>query len=142
MVHAPHVRIRPVLLIDDNHDDLFILKRLLTRAGVMNAFISFDHARDCSHFLASALRTPETQLLPAAVFCDKSMPEYDGFDLLKWVREQKPLATLPFVLLSSVVEPSERKRAQKLHATAVFEKFPAPHVLTEIFGAIRQKRDE
>ncbi len=131
---------QPVLLVDDSHDDLFILKRLLTRAGVKNAFISFDHARDCAHFLESAMRTPETQLLPAAVFCDKAMPEFDGFDLLTWVRAQRQLATLPFVLLSSVVEPGEQKRAEKLQATALFEKFPAPHVLTEIFGAIRQKR--
>jgi hypothetical protein len=41
---------QPVLLVDDNHDDLFILKRLLTRSGLKNAFITFDHSRDCIAF--------------------------------------------------------------------------------------------
>ena len=126
--------LRPILLVDDNHDDLFILKRLLTRAGVKNAFISFDHAKDARRFLESALRTPETNLLPAAIFSDKTMPEFDGFDLLQWVREQPALAKLPFYLVSSVQEPTDQKRAAKLGATAFFEKFPALHVFADMFG--------
>lgn len=125
---------QPILLVDDNHDDLFILKRLLTRAGVKNAFISFDHARDCCHFLESALRTPETNLIPAAVFSDKSMPGFDGFQLLEWVRRQPPLVALPFILLSSVAEPGDKRRAEKLGVTALFEKFPPQHTFTDLFG--------
>ena len=126
--------LRPILVVDDNLDDLFILKRLLTRAGVKNAFISFDHPKDARRFLESALRTPETNLLPAAVFSDKTMPEFDGFDLLEWVREQPALAKLPFYLVTSVQEPADKKRAAKLGATALFEKFPPLHVFAEIFG--------
>jgi len=124
----------PILLVDDNHDDLFILKRLLTRAGLKNGFVTFDHARDCLHYLESALRSPESSLLPAAIFSDKSMPDFGGFDLLKWVRDQPELATLPFVLLSTVAEAPEKKRAAKLGVTAFLEKFPPPHVFSAIFG--------
>ena len=125
---------QPVLLVDDNHDDLFILKRLLSRAGLKNAFISFDHGRDCARFLESAIRTPETQLVPAAIFSDKTMPEFNGFDLLKWVREQPPLQKLPFILLTSTVDSADKKRAEKLGATALFEKFPPQHVFSEMFA--------
>src|SRR3954467_6674427 len=88
--------LQPVLLVDDNHDDLFILKRLLSRSGLKNAFISFDHSRDCARFLESALRTPESNLIPAAILSDKSIPGFTGFDLLKWVRAQPGLAKVPF----------------------------------------------
>jgi len=127
--------LRPILLVDDSHDDLFILKRLLTRAGVKNAFVTFDHAKDARHFLESALRTPETNLLPAAIFSDKVMPQYDGFALLEWVRQQPALADLPFYILTSVLELVDKKHAMKLGATGCFEKFPALHVFADIFGS-------
>lgn len=132
--------LRPILLVDDNHDDLFILKRLLTRAGVKNAFISFDHPQDARRFLESALRTPETNLVPAAIFCDKTMPVFNGFDLLRWIREQAALKKLPFILLTSVQEPGDKKLAAKLGATEFYEKFPPLHVFAEMFdGKVRSQ---
>lgn len=132
--------LKPILLVDDNHDDLFILKRLLSRAGVKNAFITFDHPKDAKRFLESAVRTPETNLVPAAIFSDKEMPEFNGFDLLKWVREQEPLKNLPFILLTSVQEPGDKKLAAKLGATQFYEKFPALHVFAEMFdGKVQSK---
>ncbi len=125
---------QPVVLVDDNHDDLFILKRLLSRAGLKNAFISFDDARACTSFLQSAIRTPDTNLIPAAIFSDKAMPDFNGFDLLQWVRQQPPLGKLPFILLTSTAEPGDEKRAEKLGVTAFFEKFPSQHVFMDMFG--------
>jgi CheY-like chemotaxis protein len=121
----------PILLVDDNHDDLLLLQRLLTRAGFNNPFVSFDHANNAARFLEAALQSRETQLLPAAIFSDKTMPEFDGFELLKWVRQQPDLATLTFVLLTSVAAPGDEERALELGATAVFEKFPAVHVFAK-----------
>jgi CheY-like chemotaxis protein len=89
---------------------------------------------DARRFLESALRTPETNLVPAAIFSDKIMPHFSGFDFLEWVRAQAPLKELPFILLTSVQEPSDKKRAAKLGATEFFEKFPPMHVFAEMFG--------
>jgi CheY-like chemotaxis protein len=127
--------LRPILIVDDNHDDLFILKRLLSRAGVKNAFISFDHPNDARRFLESVVRTPDTNLIPAGIFSDKNMPHFNGFDLLTWVREHGPLKKLPFILLSSVAEPADKKHAIKLGATAFYEKFPPLHVFAELCGS-------
>lgn len=128
--------LQPILIVDDNHDDLFILKRLISRCGAKNTFITFDHPLATRRYLESALRTPDTNLIPAAIFSDKTMPECTGFELLDWVRQQPPLATLPFYLLTSAQEPRDKKRAEELGVTAFFEKFPPVHVFAELFDGM------
>lgn len=112
-----------------NHDDLFILKRLLSWVGITNLFVSSDSAEEARLFLDAALRTPESNLVPAAIFCDKTIPTFDGFQFLAWVRRQPTLKTLPFFLLTSNGEPGDDTRARELGATHFLEKFPPLHVL-------------
>jgi CheY-like chemotaxis protein len=131
--------LKPIMIVDDNHEDLFILKRLLTRAGVKNGFVSFDHAEEAMRFLEAAMRVPETNLIPAAIFSDKRMPRHDGFAFLKWVRQQSALARLPFFLLTSAAEPTDEELAVKLGVTRFMEKYPSEHVFSEIFGTQRDK---
>jgi CheY-like chemotaxis protein len=131
--------LQPLVVIDDHHEDLFILKRLLIRAGVKNPFVSFDHADAAKRFLEAAMRTPETQLIPVAICCDKRMPGCDGFEFLKWVRHQPALATMPFYLLTSAVEPKDRERAAKFGATQFLEKFPSEQFFADLFGSKRGK---
>lgn len=125
--------LQPIIIVDDTHDDLFILKRLLARTGVKNAFVTFDHGDEAKRFLEAAIRTPETELIPAAIFSDKRMPGLDGFELLKWVRQRRELLDVAFYLLTSAVEPSDAARAKELGATAFFEKFPPQHVFDDLF---------
>lgn len=126
----------PFVVVDDNHDDLFILKRLLTRAGVKNPFISFDHGEEAVRFLMAALRTPESELIPAAIFSDKAMPERSGFELLKWVRQQPLLQHTPFGMFTSVQEPGDTRRARELGTTWFYEKYPPQHVIEDIVAQI------
>ena len=121
------------MIVDDTHDDLFILKRLLSRTGVKNAFVTFDHGDEAKRFLEAAMRTPETNLIPAAIFSDKRMPGLGGFDLLKWLRHQPALGNVPFFLLTGDVHPTDAKRAKELGATAFFEKFPPQHLIYQLF---------
>ncbi len=127
----------PVMLIDANQEDLFILKRLLSRAGVTNPLISFGAAEEAKLFLAAAGRTPESNLIPAAIFCDKTMPACDGFQLLEWVRRQPALKTVPFFLLTNNGQPGDDTRALELGATHFLEKFPSLQVLANLIHGNR-----
>lgn len=123
---------RPVLLIDDSHEDLFLTKRLLARAGVKNPIVTIDGGEEAVAFLRAASLPGAGDLLPCVVFCDVKMPAQNGLDVLEWVREQKVLKSLPFVMLSGGDVPSDRERATKLGASGFLVKFPTPDVLKQI----------
>lgn len=122
----------PIVIVDHNHDDLFILKRLLARSGICNPLVTFDHAEDAARFLDAAIRTPDTNLLPAAILSDMRMSGMSGFEILAWIRQQPALANTPFFLFSSAVDADTRERAMQLGATRFREKFPPEHVVAEL----------
>ena len=123
---------RPVLLVDDSHEDLFLTKRLLARAGVKNPIVTIDGGEEAISFLRAASLPGADDLLPCVVFCDIKMPVQNGFDVLGWVRGQKALSDLPFVILSGGDVPSDRRKAEELGATAFLVKFPTPDALKQI----------
>lgn len=125
--------LQPLLIVDDNHDDLFILKRLLLRAGAKNALVTFDHSEEAIRFLQAAIRTPDTNMIPAAIFSDIRMPGVDGFDFLQWVRQQPAMRGIPFYLFTSSDVTECAGKAESLGVTQLYAKFPPAHVLGDLF---------
>jgi CheY-like chemotaxis protein len=124
--------LRPILLIDDNHEDLFLTKRLLARAGVKHPIITIDDGEEAIAFLRAATAKGGSELLPCAVFCDIRMPKIDGFDVLKWARSQTGLAKTPIVILTGGDVPEDRAKAKRLGADHFLVKFPTPDALKKI----------
>lgn len=78
-------------LIDDEADLLFILTEFLTRAGY-----------DCEGFTSAQAAWAEViQNPPDAILCDMQMPGMTGLELLKKVRENEDLKTLPFIFFTA-----------------------------------------
>jgi CheY-like chemotaxis protein len=123
---------RPILLIDDNHEDLFLTKRLLARSGLKHPIITIDDGEEAIAFLRASLVPGATGLLPCAVFCDIRMPKIDGFDVVKWARAQEGLAKTPIVMLTGGDVPEDRAKAAALGANHFLVKFPTPDVLKNI----------
>jgi CheY-like chemotaxis protein len=128
----PNHGLRPILLIDDNHEDLFLTKRLLARAGIKHPIITIDDGEEAIAFLRAAAAPGASDLLPCAVFCDIRMPKIDGFDVVKWARNQPALARTPIVMLTGGDVPEDRARAKSLGVTYFLVKFPNPDVLKQI----------
>lgn len=123
---------RPVLLIDDSHEDLFLVKRLLARAGIKQPIVTVDGGEEAIVFLHAAALPGAEDLLPCIIFCDVKMPKQNGFDVLKWVRSQKAFKDVPFAILSGGDVPDDRQLAQDLGAEHFVVKFPAPEVLQRL----------
>jgi len=126
--------LRPILLIDDNHEDLFLTKRLLTRAGLKHPIITIDDGEEAIAFLRASMAPGASSLLPCVVFCDIRMPKIDGFDVVKWARSQAALAKTPIVMLTGGDVPEDRAKAATLGADHFLVKFPSPDVLKEILN--------
>jgi CheY-like chemotaxis protein len=53
---------------------------------------------------------------PDIVFCDIMMPQMDGFEFLKWFRNESNYFNIPFVFLSAKAEQEDRDNAISLGA--------------------------
>jgi DNA-binding response OmpR family regulator len=63
---------------------------------------------------------------------DRKMPDVDGFDLVKWIRNQKAFAAVPIVMLSSSSEDRDIKRAKELGVDRYLMKLPTSDTLAKI----------
>lgn len=112
-----------VLLVEDSEDDAFFFERIARRAGLnlhlthaINGLVAVD-------ILQAALASPTpASHLPDLVFLDLKMPEFTGFEVLSWVREQPALADLKIIVLSGSEDAADIRRATSLGAQACFTK--------------------
>src|SRR5689334_243850 len=96
----------PVLVVDDNPDDIFFLRRLLDRAEVTNPIITFTDSADALAFLRALDEGPDAAVLrPGVLFLDLKMPKIHGFVLLKWLRRQSGFDPMKIAVLSGSDEP-------------------------------------
>lgn len=109
----------PILLIDDNLEDIVLTQELLRKAGIKHPVLTAPGGEEGIRFLRDC-----GELLPAFVLCDLRMPKVDGFDVLRWVRNQPRLADLYFAIHTGGDVPKDRARATMLGASKFLVKFP------------------
>lgn len=128
-----------LLLIEDNEDDVFLMKRALKAARVMNPLYVVEHGQEAVDYLAGAgkFADRESYPLPAVVFLDLKLPFISGHDVLAWIRRQKELESLVVVVLTSSNEASDLTRCYALGANTYVVKPPTPEQLEELAKAFK-----
>jgi CheY-like chemotaxis protein len=119
------------MVVDDNVDDLFVLRQRLLRGAVENPILSFEDGEEAMAHLKRAMADPSAPL-PRVMFLDLRMPRCGGFEVLKWVRAQPPLAEMQVVIVSTSSLPEDSTRALQLGAMQFLPKYPSPETLAEI----------
>ena len=107
MQRAPYI-----LLAEDSDDDAFFARRCFRIAGVK---VDLKRCQNGADACADLKRCGAD--LPMAVILDLKMPLMDGFEALKWIREQSEFQHLPVIILTSSDIAEDRKRAEKLGCT-------------------------
>jgi CheY-like chemotaxis protein len=132
----------PIIVIDDEPDDLFFIRRMLDKRGVKNPIVTFLDSDDVMTFLDSIRiilrKVPE--FTPCVLFTDLKMPKIDGFELLKWVRHHREFDNLTVVMMSNSDNPEDVERAQKLGADRYLLKYPGPDALAELIAEASEAR--
>ena len=128
----------PILVADDDEDDVFFVQRLIKKSGVENPVRVFDDGSEVVNFLGGArLDTPEGRVrCPRLLFLDLNMRGLGGFGFLEWARQQKNLSPLTIVVLSNSNEPETVSRALSLGAHRYLVKYPCVQTMTTIIRSV------
>lgn len=118
-----------ILQVEDSEDDVFIMKRVLKKAGVENPLRVAWNGQEAVDYLAAALDPArrEEHPLPCLVLLDLKLPYRDGFEVLEWIRRQPALDEVAVVMLTGSDETRDRQRAQALGARAYLVKPASVH---------------
>ncbi|MGH7869113.1 MAG: response regulator [Candidatus Dormibacteraceae bacterium] len=93
----------PILLAEDDGNDIFLMGRAFDRVGLPNPLFVVRNGQHVIDYLSGAGQYAELDKfpLPGLILLDLKMPWMDGFDVLKWVRARSQFDTLPIVVLTS-----------------------------------------
>ena len=92
-----------ILIVDDSDNDILMVRRALQKGRILNPLIAVRSGEEAVQYLAGEgnYRNREEYPLPELVLLDLKMTGLDGFDVLKWIREQPALKGLRVVVLTS-----------------------------------------
>lgn len=109
-----------ILLVEDEKDDALLIQRAFAKAKVLNPLQVVRTGEEAVAYLrgtgpfANRAEFP----LPALVLLDIKMPGMDGFEVLRWIREQSPVSTVRVVMLTSSSDMRDVNTAYKLGANS------------------------
>lgn len=128
----------PVFLVEDNDDDQFFFRRLLTKTGLKPSLEVATDGQQAIEHLKRTLDPAAGVPIPRIIFLDLKLPLRGGFEVLQWIRSQPALAKVVVVVLSSSAEARDVEQAFGLGAHGYLVKYPDPAVFKELLDRVAE----
>ena len=128
MTHAAEM-----LVVEDDPDDLNLLKRAMRKASVG---VAYDVAVDGDGAVDWLKRASEGGYSPRVVLLDLKLPRRSGLDVLAWMKSQDKLRRIPVVIFTSSEVGADLDRAYDLGANSYLVKPAAPADLVAMVAQI------
>jgi CheY-like chemotaxis protein len=111
--------LKPIVLVEDNPNDLELTLVALERSQLANEVIVLrDGAEALDYLLRRAAHAERKVGNPAVLLLDLKLPKVDGLEVLKVIRESEDLRSMPVVMLTSSREEPDLQRAYALGVNA------------------------
>jgi CheY-like chemotaxis protein len=116
----------PILLAEDDKNDIFLMRRAFDNAGYLNPLVVVHNGMEALQYLQGEGQYADREKypLPGMLLLDLKMPLMDGFDLLVWLRSQPRFNALPVVVLTSSKLETDISRSREM---GVFDYRVKPH---------------
>ena len=127
-----NLRPASIMLVEDSEGDIYIFKRAIRDAKIMNEVLV---CRDGKEALAFLFDEKNRDRLPGIIFADINMPLVSGFEVLKRVKGEERLAKIPVVMLTISQEEEDIIRSYDYGAVSFITKTVRPENLLDIVSA-------
>ncbi len=111
---------RPILLVEDNPDDVALTLRAFKKNHIANPIqIARDGVEALEYLFGEGAATKP---LPALVLLDLKMPRLGGLEVLARIRTEERTKVLQVVVLTSSREDDDLMKSYSLHANSYIRK--------------------
>jgi CheY-like chemotaxis protein len=128
----------PILIVDDDRNNQYLLEHRLKKLGVRNPLLAFDGGEELVSFLEKASVNEVTE--PCLVLLDLKMPLLDGFDVLAWLNTRPQFKNLHVAVVTAQSQPSELARLAGLGVAEVLDKLPSEMDLARVVSWATETR--
>lgn len=112
-----------ILIIEDDYDDVFLLRRALdTAERILHRRIVCEHVDNGRDAVFLVSREDQTDKLPDALILDLNMPKLNGVEFLRSLRNSLLLKNLPVFVLTTTATPSIHEEAMRAGADKIYVK--------------------
>ena len=108
---------KTIVLIDDDPDDLDIMKETIEKVAPSTQCISFLYPDEAIRVITS-----ELIVVPDFIIIDMNMPRKTGLECLQDLRAQAEFKEIPIIIYSTTISVPVRETLLKAGATHVFQK--------------------
>ncbi|MFH0847594.1 MAG: response regulator [Chloroflexota bacterium] len=131
------IRQKPILLVEDNPDDVKLTQRAIKRQGITNEMVVAKDGAEALDWLfgKGAYASRDRTVMPAVVLLDLKLPKVDGMEVLRQIRASEATRLQPVVILTSSREEKDLVNGYKLGANSYVRK---PVDFVQFSEAVRQ----
>ncbi len=128
-----------ILLLEDQEDDAFLLKRAFKHAGIsVPITVVVDGLEGIAYIKGEGEYADRDKFpLPRVILLDLKMPRMGGLEFLEWVEKNPQVRVIPTIVLTSSQLPQDVKRAYELKANTFMVKPSSPDEMIELARAIQ-----
>lgn len=131
-----HNSLPPVLYVEDDENDVLLMKLAFARAGVTHPLdIAADGKQALQYLFNISEPSRAAGAIPCLILLDLNLPRVSGLEVLQRVRQMPQFKDLPIVIFSSSAQASDQERATELGATAYIVK---PTTIDQIVAVARE----
>jgi CheY-like chemotaxis protein len=113
-----------ILVVEDLEDDAILIRRAFRKGNVLNPLHIVRSGEEAIAYLKGEgqYSNRSEYPLPDLVLLDLKLPGKDGYDVLRWIREQPSLSALRIVVLTSSNQIRDVNMAYQLGANSFLVK--------------------
>lgn len=134
------MHMRPILLIDDNDEDVEITQRAFRKSGMANPVFRCRDGDEALDFLfqRGEFSEPAKAPRPGIILLDLNMPGTDGREVLEKVKKNPELKKIPIIVLTTSNDERDIEDCYEMGANSYVQK---PVTLQGYMEAIQRMKD-